>query len=367
MDDATKAEIIARLGLKAGSPLISSTLRRHDPFSQVAPQTCFPAPYPPPPASNLTRNALPTSFIPPTRPRRSLAGNTPDMLTLTKLFGRVTTTTLEANSRIPRNHGVFFTCDSDRIQPLSPFLSPGVADSSTKLQLASVESIASPTKPTNTPRRRKIASLPTRRGKTSACPSLPGIEATSNTIPHPYEWVVTETPIDHTPTSPPKPLLVSTLPSPYNAEAPCFATPKSSTRQRKAHTLRKMLSQPQPIPQNQISKPLPTAGETLYSVSRSLPLVSDATSYFDSPPTSSDELDTPPSTPPSSRVLLASTSTESLAIGSEFDDIVSLSHNGKELRGAAKLPYPKLRYRRLDFTKGGLGRNEQPLTFTFSV
>jgi len=106
------------------------------------------------------------------------------------------------------------------------------------------------------------------------------------------------------------------------------------------------------------------AGETLsYTVSRSPPLLSDATSYFDSPPTSSDELDTPPSTPPRSHVLLARTSTEGLAISSEFDGTVS----HKEPLGDAKLPNLVQRYKHLDFTKGGLGRDEQPLTFTFGV
>ncbi|KAN0133217.1 hypothetical protein V8E53_008941 [Lactarius tabidus] len=352
-----------------GSTPISPTSRRHNPFSHVAPQTCFPAPYPPPPASCLPRNALPTSFIPPTRPRdtRLLANHSPDIMTLTNLFGRMTTTTLEANPRMPRNQGVFFVPDSNRIKPLSPFLSPVVADNSTKPQLASVESIASLTKPTNTPRRRKIASLPTRCGKTSTSPSPPIFDSAGATsypiILCPAERVVQET-SDHVFALPQQTRLVSALPSPYTAEAPCSATQKSSIpRQRKGHTLRKTLPQSQAIPQNQILKPLGTSGEIFYSVSRSPSLISDATSYFDSPPTSSDELDTPPSTPPTSHVLLASTSTESLAIESESDRIVS----HKEPLGDAKPPYPRQRYRRLDFTKRGLGRDEQPLAFTFSV
>jgi hypothetical protein len=159
---------------------------------------------------------------------------------------------------------------------------------------------------------------------------------------------------------------VSTLPSLYTAEASCVATPKLSTaRQRKVHTLHhKTLPQSQTIPQNQALTPLATAGKaSSCAISRSPPLVSDATSYFDSPPTSSDELDTPPSTPPRLQVLLARSSTEGLAISSESDRIVS----HEEPLGDAKVPNPRQRYRRLDFTKGGLGRDEQPLTFTFSV
>ncbi len=354
-----------------GSPPISSTSRHYDPFSHVVPQTCFPAPYPPPPASCLPRNALPTSFIPSTPPRdvRALASHSPDMSTLTNLFGRMTTTTLETDSRIPRSHGVFCIPDSNRIKLLSPILSPSNADNSTKPRLAGVESIASPTKPMKTPRRRKIASLPTRRGKTSASPPPPVFDS-AGAISHPItsrptERVVEETLPDYVFASPQKTRLVSTLPSLYTAEASRVAMPKpSSPRQRKVHTVHKTLPQSQTIPRNQALTPLAMAGETLsYTVSRSPPLLSDATSYFDSPPTSSDELDTPPSTPPRSHVLLARTSTEGLAISSEFDGTVS----HKEPLGDAKLPNLVQRYKHLDFTKGGLGRDEQPLTFTFGV
>src|SRR6266702_443943 len=349
---------------------ISSTSRRYDPFSHVAPQTCFPAPYPPPPASCLPRNTLPTSFIPPTSPRdvRSLVSHSPDMSTLTNLFGRMTATTLETDSRIPRSHGVFSIPDSNRIKPLSPILSPSAADYSTKPRPASVELITSPTKPTNTPRRRKIASLPTRRGKTSTSPPPPVFDSAGTMshliTPRPTERVVEETLPDYVFASPQKTRFVSTLPSLYTAEASCVATPKPSTpKQRKVHTLHhKTLPQSHTIPQSQALRSLARAGETFsYAVSRSPPLVSDAISYFDSPPTSSDELDTPPSTPPRLHVLLARTSTEGLAISSEFDGMVS----HKEPFGDATLPNPRQRYKHLDFTKGGLGRVEQPLTFTF--
>ncbi|KAH9178760.1 hypothetical protein EDB89DRAFT_1928373 [Lactarius sanguifluus] len=412
VDDAAKAEIIARLGLEAthltpdrlvmvtnrsadvtsrleevseqthalstdtvdsrlmlpGSPPVSG---RYDPFSHTAPQTCFPAPYPPPPASCLPRNALPTSFIPPTPARdvHPLASHSPDMSTLTNLFERMTTTTQETVSRIPRSHGVFYISDSNRIKPLSPIRSPSIAANSTKSQLASEESIVSPTKPTNTPRRRKIASLPTRRGKTSASlspPAFDSTEATSHPVTsRPTEQVVEVTPPDYVFAPLPNTHPVSTLPSLHTAEASYVGTPKSPTaRQRKVHALHyKALPQSQTVPQCHL-RPLARVRETLsYTVSRSPPLVSDATSYFDSPPTSSDELDTPPSTPPRSQVLLARTSTEGLAISSESDGIVF--HKGP--LGGAKLPNSRQQYVHLDLMKGGWGRDEQPLTFTFGV
>ena len=345
------------------------TSRPLDPFSQPSPSTCFPAPYPPPPehsSSYFPQRALATSFVPLAPPRnvRPLTSYNPDLSSLTDLFGRMTVTTLQTDSTNSKHHRMFGNFGINKIKP-DP--SPVAANCAKEPQPTSIESIACPPKST-TVRRRKIAALPTRRGKTSASPSPPVFDpagVTSYAIPRPYEQIEEEATPYHILTSPQKTRLVSTLPSAYSAEVPYFATPKSSTpRQRKVHTLRKTLPQIQPISQNQTLKPLATDGETLsYNGSRSPPLVSDATSYFDSPPTSSDELDTPPSTPPSSHVLLASTSTESLAIGSESDGTVS----HKEPRGAAKLPYPRLRYRRLDFTKGGLGRDEQPLTFTFSV
>ena len=338
------------------------TSRPLDPFCQPAPPTCFPAPYPPPPehsSPHSPQSALATSFVPPAASRnmRPVASYTPDVSLLTDLFGRMTVADLKTDSTNSRRHRMFGTS----FNKIKPVPSPIAANFVKEPQLANIESIACSPKSTTTVRRRKIAALPTRRGKTSASPSPPLFDsagATSYSIPRPYERIVEEAPPSHIPLSPQKTRLMSTLPSP-------LTTLNSSTpKQRKVHTVRKMPPHTQPIPQNQTLKPRATAGETFsYNVSRSPPLVSDTTSYFDSPPTSSDELDTPPSTPPSSHVLLANTSTESLAISSESDRIVS----HKEPLGDAKLPYPRQRYRRLDFTKGGLGRDEQPLTFTFSV
>jgi hypothetical protein len=345
---------------------VEVTSRPLDLFCRPAPPTCFPAPYPPPPehsSFHSPQRVLATSFVPPVPPRnlQPLTSYTPDVSSLTDLFGRMTVTTLKADSTNPKHHRMFGISEFNKIKPVPP---PIATNFPKGPQLASIESIALPPKSTTTARRRKIAALPTRRGKTSAYPTPPVPDlagATSYSAP----WVVEETPPDHTHTIPQKTRLVPTLLSPYTAEPPFFATPKSSTlRQRKVHTLRKTLPQTQPIPQNQTLKPRVTTGETFsYNVSRSPPLVSDATSYFDSPPTSSDELDTPPSTPPSSHVLLASSLTESLAISSESDRIVS--HKGPLID--AKLSYPRQRYKRLDFTNGGFGRDEQPLTFTFSV
>ena len=362
--------ICVKLSELSPIPPTEDTSRPRDPFCQPAPPTCFPAPYPPPPehsSSHSPQRALATSLVPPAPPRilRPLTSYSLDISSLTDLFGRMTITTLKTDSTNLKRHGMFGISEFNNIKPIP---SSFVANFPKEPQLASIESIASPPKPTTTVRRRKIAALPTRRGKSPISPSPPIFDstgATSYPIPRPYERVVEETPPGHISTPSQKTRLVSALPSSYATEAPYFTSPKSFTpRQRKVHTLRKTLPQSQAIPQNQSLKPLAVAGETfLYNASRSSPLISDATSYFDSPPTSSDELDTPPSTPPSSLVLLAHTSTESLAISSESDGIVS----HKEPLSDAKLPFPRQRYRRLDFTKVGLGRDDQPLTFTLSV
>ena len=352
------------------SPISSTkvTSRPLDPFCQLAPPTCFPAPYPPPPeysSRDSPDRALATAFVPPAPPRnvRLLTSYSPDVSSLTDLFGRMTVTTLKADPTNLKCHRMFGISEFDKIKPVP---SPIAENCSKVPQLASIESIASPPKSVAPVRRRKIAALPIRRGKISASPSPPVLDlagATSHPIPRPYDRVIKETPPDHITASPQKTRLVSTLSPPYTAEAPHFAMTKSSIpSQRKVHTFRKTLPQSQTIPRSQPSKRLATAGEAFY-VSRSPPPLSDDTSYFDSPPTSSDELDTPPSTPPSSHVLLASTSTESLAISSESDRIVSRNDSLVN----AKLPYSRQIYRRLDFTKGGLGRDEKPLTFTFSV
>ena len=354
------------------SPILLTevTSRSVDPFSQPAPLTCFPAPYPPPPeyqSPHPSQRALATTFLPPAPPRnvRTSASDSPDMSSLTNLFGRMTVTTLKTDSTNPKCRGMFGISESSIIKPVP---SPIAVNCSTKPQLASIESTASPPKSTTTARRRKIAALPTRRGKTTVSLSPPVFDsagATSYPISRPSERIIEETRQDHVPTLPQKTRHVSTLPSLYTAEASYVTTPKpSASRQRKVHTLHKTLPPSQTIPQNRVLTPLASGRGTFsYIVSRSPPLVSDATSYFDSPPTSSDELDTPPSSPPPSHVLLARTSTESLDISSESDGIMSY----KEPLGDFRLPNPRQRYRRLDFTKGRLGRNEQPLTFTFSV
>ena len=338
-----------------------------DPFCQLVPSTCFPAPYPPPPehsSSYSPQRALATSFVPSVPPRnvRSLTSYTPDVSSLIDLFGRMAVTSHKTDSTNPKHNRMPGISELNNINP-SP--SPIIANFPKVPQLASAESIASPRKSPTTVRRRKIAALPTRRGKTSTSPTPPSptlfdsAGATPYPTPRPYAQIVQET---STPQTTP---LVSTLPSHYTAVTPCFATPKYSVpKQRRVHTLRKAIPQSQTISQNRTLNPRTTAGATFsYNISQSPPLLSDTTSYFDSPPTSSDELDTPPSTPPSSHVLLASTSTESLAISSEPDRIVS----HKEPRSDAKPPYPSQRYSPLDFMKGGLCRDEQPLTFTFSV
>ena len=348
-------------------------MRPLDPFSQPAPPTCFPAPYPPPPehsSSYSPQRALATSFASPVSPQivRPLASYNPDVSSLTNLFGRMTVTTLNlmTDSTNPSCHRMFGTSESIKTKPIP---SPISANCTTEPQLASIAPITSPQKTTNTIRRRKIAALPTRRGKASASPSPPVFDSagvTSHPIPHPSECVVEGTLLDHVSTSPQKTRHVSTLPSLYTPEASYVATPKSSTaRQRKVHTLHhKTLPQSQTIPQNQALTPLATAGKSFsYTVSRSSPPILDATSYSESPPTSSDELDTPPSTPRRLHVSLARTSAEGLAISSQFDGIVS----HKEQPGDARLHTLRQRYRHLDFTKGGLSRDEQPLTFTFGV
>ena len=350
------------------SPISSTyvTSRPMDPFCQPSPPTCFPAPYPPPPEHSLSyspQRALATSFILPAPPRivQSLTGYNPDVSSLSDLFGRMTVTTLKTASANPKCHRMFGIPGLNKPKHVP---SPVAANCSKEPQL---ESAASPPKSTTTTRRRKIASLPTRRGKTPAF-SSPSLSDTAGATSHPItalpiQQVVEKTTPVYDFASPQKTRPMSAFPSPYNVEVPYVAIPKSSApRQRRVH-IHKTLPQSQPFPRNQTLAPLAATGRTSpYTTSQS-PLVSDTTSYFDSPPTSSDELDTPPSTPPSSHVLLASTSTESLAFSSEPDRIVS----HKEPLGDSKLPYPRQRYRRLDFIKGGLCREEQPLTFTFSV
>ncbi|KAF8274135.1 hypothetical protein EI94DRAFT_1794768 [Lactarius quietus] len=121
-------------------------------------------------------------------------------------------------------------------------------------------------------------------------------------------------------------------------------TENSTPRQRKVHSLRKTLPQSQTILKIKAQASGDGRRDLLTHASRSPPLVSDATSYFDSPPTSSDELDTPPSTPPSSHVLLAHRQRKAWLSQSllGYDTDVWISRKGS-------------------------GQDEQPLTFTFSV
>jgi hypothetical protein len=191
------------------------TPRPRDPFSQPAPPTCFPAPYPPPPEHSLLcspQRALATSFVPSVRPRnlRPLASYGPDVSSLTNLFGRMALTTLKTDCTSPKCHRMFGISGFNEIKPVPP---PNTANFPKELQLASMESIASPPKPTTPARRRKIAALPTRRGKTLASPTPPVSDSAGATsYPSTSTSVVEEIPPDHAHTLPQNTRLVPTLP-----------------------------------------------------------------------------------------------------------------------------------------------------------
>ncbi|KAI0296252.1 hypothetical protein BC826DRAFT_249789 [Russula brevipes] len=346
-------------------------------FNGALSSTCFPARYPPPPGESHTppQRAFVTSFARAAthHTEKPLASYGTDTLPFTSLFGQMSLSnpSLEVGTRTQKSpKGRPRNPKSSKTDPLPPLLSPIIVDASRP----SCET--QPTaKSTPVARRRRIAPLPNRHNKSAASSLSSNIPSSATSdplfsvtsrIPSTQESVVGKSPLGHGNALSMVFFPHSTPPAQVAAEISSPPSPKS------VMLTRKLISVPRPArpkPQGTTSAermvPPPTLqgwNVSSHPVSRTPSLVSDNSSGIESA-SSSDELDTPPSSPPSSSHALSvrgtmtdGTSISSKPTGSKLPPMLSLKDG--------TLPHQMEQSMHIDLTKVVSGQ-EPPFTFTF--
>jgi len=306
------------------SPLKLTIPSTRDLFSQEMSSTCFPACYPPPPGEpiSLPRKHLVTQilFTTPAKNVKQYADRSVNMSSLVTDFGRISVTTFEVGLKAQENRKHVWAPRSKKPEPLSPLLSPIVAGVSETPQPQSPNTrTISNAKSIATPRKRRIAALPTRHTKATTVPisdpvSPPAANPPVSTpasnnatrhqpIPHVTRASVTKgTPIGCVMSSPSTVQYVppSQASSTTGTSDIPGSKPTLSDRRKKPPLLRRVVSHSQtsPLPRRSPTPLSPSGHKIPFSkISRTPSLVSDTSSCAD-PLSSSDESDTPPSTPP---------------------------------------------------------------------
>jgi hypothetical protein len=303
------------------TPLLTSTRpSTHDPLFQEVSSTCFPACYPPPPCESVFSPGKPliTRFLPTTSANNEKLSANPsvDMSALVTHLGQMSITTSNVDRKTRDSRKCKWGPKSKKPEPLSPLLSQVVAgQSSSPPRLSSPNAgtvscaISNPA-----PRKRRIAALPTRHARTTPLPTLdpsspsadPPISArTANSamLSTPFSQVAKTTAREASLDLSPAPLQYGP-PTRAQYTTGMSDNPRSKSvlpKQRKTRPLpRRVAPHSQTPPQTRPPTPLAPSGQKISSsnASRTPSLVSDTSSSAD-PLSSSDEFDTPPSTPPS--------------------------------------------------------------------
>jgi len=290
------------------------------------PSTCFPACYPPPPGEliSLPRKHLVTQFLltTPAKDVKQYADRSVDMSSLVTDFGRISVTTSEIDLEAQENRKYISALRSKKPEPLSLLLSSivaGVSDPPPQSQSPNTRTISN-AKSIAAPRRRRIAALPMRHTKATTVPisdpvsppaaSPPVLPPASNnaTRHKPISQVTRASVTEGTSRG-----CVMSSPStvqyvPPSQDSSTTGTsdipgskPALSERRKKPPLLRRVAphSQTPPLPRRSPTPLAPSGHKIPFSnISRTPSLVSDTSSCAD-PHSSSDEFDTPPSTPPS--------------------------------------------------------------------
>jgi hypothetical protein len=371
----------------AQSLLAEATAATCDLFRREAPSTSFPAYYPPPSSEPLSsfQRTFTVAFAPTSTIRndeKQPAKRCANISSLISLFSRMTATIHEVGPELRGSCKGSWIPNSQKKVPLSPLLSPNSLDVSgpSNDHQPMTGSVSSATSAA-APRKRRIAALPKRHTETldslftrsspSPLPSGSSLtvfypsNATSHTsVELATKSAVTENAHPDCVLSPPRISYVRSTSSVQTQAATLGPTSKSVvSKQRKSHPLpRRANSRSQPAPSPRQVSASPTLPElrvcaSSRPVSRTPSLVSD-TSGIDSSP-SSDELDTPPSTPSSSSLALPTHCNNTLAFP-------AMSTLGKQSLGNAKPPRPREKGIHIDFTKGRVGNDSEERTFTFT-
>ena len=279
--------------------------------------TCFPAFYPPPPCESVFSPGKPliTRFLPTTSVNNQKLDANPfvNISALATRFGRMSIPTSNVGRKTRDIRKCKWDPKSKKPEPLPPLLSPVVAgqsNSSPRLSSPDAGTVSCVTS-NPAPRKRRIAALPTRYARASPLdpsshsPDPPVSAPTTNKaiLSTPFSQVakttVTEAPLDSSPATvqhgpPTQAHSTGTSDNPGSKSA--------LSKQRKTRPLpRRVAPHSQTLPpQTRLPTPLAPSGQgiSFSNISRTPSLVSDTSSSAD-PLSSSDEFDTPPSTPPS--------------------------------------------------------------------
>jgi len=355
--------------------------RSGDLLSGAVPPTCFPARYPPPPGE--LHALAQRTFVTFTRTasvhtEKMTVSRSTDVPPLISLFGQMNVSGREEAKAQGSPKGFPRNPKSKKTEPLPPLLSPIIVDASgTSCEVQSTVIGVGPT-PRSTPvkRRRRIAPLPNRHksfisssDSDSSSSSSSSPSTTTTSAPVPYFGATSRVPsthigkipVDRANASSGISCLRLTAPIQDSAETLSPSTSKPFTpKQRKAIPLpRRVSPRPQGTFSSQQMAPSVLSGPNNPSrpVPRSPSLILDSSSSA-----SSDELDTPPSTPPHVSSL-RSTIAESTSIPPKINML--MSRHGPSF-GDSVLPNPRERTIHIDLTRGA-GGQERSLTFTFGV
>lgn len=340
-------------------------------FSPRTTSSCFPSRYPLPHSDQSSSPPTPlvTSFAfkSPSRNEKPITDSRAvDMSFLIGCFSRMAITSFNVRPETHVSHKDSWAPKTKETAFLSPPLSPGIPGFSNEPCLP--KATVSPAKASTTPRKRKIAGLPTRRTKAPTPSTInvsePSIVATSpnNLTSHGSTRTTTKAGAPE----------VASLEHPIVSPTTCCglllhvrSTEKSvpnslALTQRRARRPRKGFSLPRAaVPSScQASIQIQFGWNTVsHRISRTPPLISDASSYTDSSSPSSDELDTPPSTPSFSQSLCASDASTSSRSKSAIPRLSPLLEE-------ARLRSPKQGSVHVNFAKYDAGGIERPFTFT---
>ncbi|KAI0275022.1 hypothetical protein BC834DRAFT_850708 [Gloeopeniophorella convolvens] len=268
----------------------------HDLFSQDISPTCFPARYPSP---HTNAHSFPARVLASTHSHIAFkatpelpTSSTPDVPSLGALFSKMA---------INKTHQGLKSAQS--LKPRSPKHTPPF----TSFAIAGLSNPNLSRNPSSTLRRRKIAALPIRRPKTVCSSPSSTLPLTSGRLPF------TDSPYNNI--TAPQPPIMPMQPICDIANASAAVSTRRTTKltiqttsdvvaphsRKPLNRLRRQISASRVAPSSG-QRTLPTTPLTWsipYSFSRPPSLVSDTSSCTESPESSSDELDTPPTTPPS--------------------------------------------------------------------
>ncbi|KAI0257924.1 hypothetical protein BC834DRAFT_916993 [Gloeopeniophorella convolvens] len=283
----------ARFGSITPSLMMSPNTTRHSNALDWQPtRTCFPAPYPPPPRESPHVLGPSFSLATASNVRKVSVDRIVDIPSVIASFGRMAISMPENDVTAQRSWNVL---QSPWLIKTEPASAPTIGEGRFARKEAN-----------SAPRRRRIAALPTPSAKSSA--TIPPRSALRPAVSVALSDSFCSTfaggnPLGSVPrqeATPPGFVPVATRRSAETSILPNPRVPIEKKRKIRPIPQRTSLRSQAILPDDATACSTP-AGRRIpsHTLSRTPSLTSDASSYYDSPSSSSDELDTPPSSPPS--------------------------------------------------------------------